>query len=131
MLALVFVIVPFSFVAEEWSSEAGLAIDLHQGVDEGILGGKNWKADALVLVQDANGQPMAGATVYGIWWFNRVVIQSDALAITGAGGSALLTSTPEKANAGDTFTFEVTDIFADGHIYDPALNKETSDSIAP
>jgi len=92
--------------------------------------GKNWKAVATVVVRDQSGAPAAGATVVGDWLYNGALLQSGAAATADGAGSALLTSPPKKARSGDVFTFRVTGVVLGGHVYEPAQNVETEDSIA-
>jgi hypothetical protein len=91
--------------------------------------GKNWKAQATILIHDQSAQPKAGAVIYGDWYFKGNLTQSGAYATADTTGQAVLVSPPAKAVVGDTFTFVVTDIVFSGYGYDPGQNTETQDSI--
>lgn len=82
------------------------------------------RATAVVLVRDANGNVLPGATVNGRW---SGVVSGNASALTGNNGTASLTS-PQTRNSG-TYVFTVTGVTLGGYSYDTALNIETSDSI--
>ncbi len=92
--------------------------------------GKNTKATATILIHDNSETPLAGATVTGDWYLNGSLIQTAATGTTDGSGFVVITSAPEKAKSGDTFTFRVTDVALSGHTYEPGDNVETEDSIA-
>ncbi|UCG46718.1 MAG: tandem-95 repeat protein [Phycisphaerales bacterium] len=92
--------------------------------------GKNTKGAAAILIHDNGETPLAGATVTGDWYFKGSLIQTAATGITDGTGSVVITSVPEKAKSGDTFTFRVTDVALSGYSYEPGGNVETEDSIA-
>ena len=80
---------------------------------------------ATVIIVDADGTPVEGATVYGQW--SGLTNDTDS-GITYASGQVVLTSDRVKNGSG-TFTFTVDDITKNGWTYDPDANSETSDSI--
>jgi len=81
-------------------------------------------ASAEVIIVDANGTPVEGATVHGQWSGLTSDIDSG---ITDASGKVVLPSDSVKNRSG-TFTFTVYDITKEGWTYDPNANLETSDS---
>jgi PKD repeat protein len=88
------------------------------------LPGKRVSAEATVSVLDANGIPVAGATVAVTW---SGAAAGTGSAVTDAVGQAVLTSGAIRDRG--TFTVTVTDVTKAGTAYDPSLNVETSDSI--
>ncbi|MGK0190271.1 MAG: fibronectin type 3 domain-containing protein, partial [Verrucomicrobiales bacterium] len=88
--------------------------------------GKNWKAEASVLVTDQSGNPLAGATVTGDWLYNDLPNSSGTVATTDASGIAVLTSSPEKAKSLDEFRFTVTGVALTGFTYDNGGTTESS-----
>jgi len=85
-------------------------------------------AIATILIVDADGVPVEGATVSGHW--SGATSDSDS-GVTGADGKVSLESDRVKDPlSGTTFTFTVGDVSKDGWIYDSDLNVETSDSIS-
>lgn len=85
----------------------------------------NWFAHFSVTIVDANG-PVAGATVSGDFGMDAF---GSASAVTDASGTC--TFTTNKLNKKDmNASFTVTNVTASGHSYAPAMNVETSDSIA-
>lgn len=84
------------------------------------------RATAAVKVLDANGAPVAGATVTGAW---SGLVSGNASATTDTAGVARFTSASSKAGSG-SFTFTVKGVARSGYSYAPATNTETSDSIA-
>jgi PKD repeat protein len=82
------------------------------------------RATANVTVRDANGQPVAGATLTGSW---SGVVGGTASAITGSNGTVTLNSANSKKRG--TFVFSVTGVTLQGASYQPQFNVETSDSI--
>ncbi len=87
--------------------------------------GKNYRADAVVTIVDADGAPVAGATVHGTW---SGAASSSSSALTGEDGKAGFSS--DVVKGGGTFTLTVTDVVKEGAAYDPSANAETSDSIS-
>ena len=85
------------------------------------------KATAAVTVVNGNGQAVAGAVVTGDW--SGLVSRKGASASTGSNGVASLVSPNTRATSG-SFVFTVTGVSLAGHVYQPATNTETSDSIA-
>ncbi|MEN9284943.1 MAG: hypothetical protein RLZZ179_2436 [Verrucomicrobiota bacterium] len=94
----------------------------------GIVKGK-YRASAGVNVLRSGNTAAARATVTGTWSLNGTVI-GTASAITSRSGLATLYSPQVNATKGSTFTFTITGITLSGLQYNPALNNETSDSIA-
>ena len=86
---------------------------------------KYYQAQATVTVVDAQGRPVSGATVSGR--FSGQSTKSTS-AVTDSAGKARLKSSASWTRG--TFGFTVTAIVRTGHTYEPALNVETSDSIA-
>ncbi|MGD8793087.1 MAG: PKD domain-containing protein [Anaerolineae bacterium] len=91
----------------------------------GKAAGPNRSASAVVTILDTDGNPVAGATVYGTWSgdYNGTVS-----GVTGADGTVSFDSGKVR-QADATFTFTVDDVVLSGYVYDPALNAETSDTI--
>jgi len=84
-------------------------------------------AIATVLIVDAEGVAVEGATVSGHW--SEATSDSDS-GVTGADGKVSLESDRVKdPPGGTTFTFTVDDVALSGWTYDSASNLETSDSI--
>ncbi len=90
--------------------------------------GRAYDAVAAISVADPSGAPVGGATVYGEWKLNGVVVEGPS-GDTNASGSAKLSSGRVSAGPGDIFVITVTGIARDGYSYDPAANAETSDSV--
>jgi hypothetical protein len=84
------------------------------------------QARAAVTLRDANGLPVAGATVAGSW---SGLVSRTGTATTSSTGVANFSSPTSRAASG-TFTFTVTGVTKPGFSYTPASNTETSDSIA-
>ena len=90
--------------------------------------GVNYKAQAYVTVVDENLDPVKGATVTVTWTFNGTDPYTSS-SVTNKKGEAKLSSSPEKAESGNVFTVEVTDVAKDGYAYDPLSSSATMDSI--
>jgi len=89
--------------------------------------GPNVSALATVTVYDADSQPIAGATVYGVW--SGLTSDSDS-GITDVSGRVTVESGKVRnPGSGSAYTFTVTDVVLNGYVYDQAANAETSDSI--
>ena len=86
---------------------------------------RNTQATAKVTVVDGNGNPVASATVTGVW--SGLVTSGDGSKVSGADGAALFYS-GRSSNPG-TFTFCVTGISKTGMTYNAGANAETCDSI--
>ena len=84
-----------------------------------------YQATATVTVRDQKGALVRNAAVTGQW---SGLTTGTVSKTTSRSGTAALTSTRTK-NRG-TFTFSVTGLTLSGYTYSPALNIETSDSIA-
>jgi hypothetical protein len=84
------------------------------------------QAVAAVKVVDANGLPLAGASVSGRW---SGLVSGNATLTTGSNGIASFTSASTRTQTG-TFTFTVTGISRSNSTYLSTANVETSDSIA-
>ncbi len=78
--------------------------------------GKNWKATAVLHVV-AEGQPAAGATVTGDWFFENQLLAGGVTGVTDAAGTVSFSSAPLKTSSG-TFTFRVTNVAMPGFVYD-------------
>ncbi len=79
---------------------------------------------ATILVVDAAGAPVSGATVSGDW--DGVVNGADR-ATTGADGKATITS--NRAHKAGTATLTVTGVSIAGYSYDPSQNSASSASV--
>ncbi|MBN1830670.1 MAG: hypothetical protein JW896_01005, partial [Deltaproteobacteria bacterium] len=90
--------------------------------------GVNYKAEAFVTVLDENFDPVKGATVTVTWTFNGTNPYTTS-GVTSKKGEAKLSSSPEKAESGDIFTIEMTDVVKEGYAYDPLSSLATMDSI--
>ncbi len=88
--------------------------------------GNEGKQAPVILIVDASGAPVSGATVIGRW--DGLYPTGDVSAVT-SGGTASFTIGPVQAARGATFIFNVTDVGKGDWIYDPVANTETSDSI--
>ena len=108
---------------------AGLALHVERIDMLLVLAGKNWKAQATVLIYDQNGQATANATVSGNWYWRGALLQTGVSGLTDALGQAVIQSSPTKPRSGDVYTFVVTGVALTGYQYDPSANKETQDSI--
>ncbi len=85
------------------------------------------KAYATITIENANGAPVDGVTVYGSW--SSATTDAD-LGLTDIAGAITLESDEVKnAAAGTTFTFNVTDVEGLGWTYDPEANPTASNSI--
>jgi beta-glucanase (GH16 family) len=90
------------------------------------LASRNAQAVANVTVVDGAGNPVAGATVNGVW--SGLVTNGDGSRTTDLTGTAVFYS--GRSNSSGTFTFCVTSIAKNGLTYDAAGNIETCDSIS-
>ena len=85
-------------------------------------------AIATVLIVNANGDPVKGATVSGHW--SGATSDSDS-GVTGADGKVSLESDGVKnPHSGTTFTFTVDDVILSGGTYNSSANTETTDSVS-
>ena len=84
------------------------------------------QASAAVKLVDANGVPVAGASVAGQW---SGLVSRASGATTDASGIARFNSPNSRARNG-IFRFTVTGVSSSGHSYAPLSNTETSDSIS-
>ena len=96
--------------------------------------GKNWRGEAVVEVVDqANGQPLAGAVVTGYWTFTpdgQGGVEAAPVSLTTDGpGEARSLSANEKADTGDAFTFTASEISASGVTVDPGDPKDGTDAV--
>jgi hypothetical protein len=83
-------------------------------------------ATATIWIKDVYDANVNAATVTGEW--TDATTKGDEEGDTGADGKITLTS--DDVKGGGTYVFTVTDVSATGYTYNPALNNETSDSIA-
>jgi len=88
-----------------------------------FFGWRLYQAEAVVTIVDIDGSPVAGAWVYGHWMGPPGDVQG---ATDGDGKVSFLSA---RGWGRRTFTFTVDNIVKSGYIYNPALNRETSDSI--
>jgi subtilisin len=88
-------------------------------------GAASYRVTATVLVVDASGAPVSGATVNGDWggW------HTGSVSAVTVGGTATFTTGLLAAPKGSTFTFAVTSVTKPDWEYDASANVETSDSI--
>jgi uncharacterized GH25 family protein len=84
------------------------------------------KAVAVAHIVDADGNPVAGATVTGQWTGSAT--GTDTVT-TDENGTATAQSDRTRDTSG-TFTFTVDDVSKDGWTYEPDANVETSDCIS-
>ncbi len=82
------------------------------------------QVSATVLVLDATGAPVAGATISAQW---GGVVKGADHATTGADGKATIAS--NRAHKAGTATLTVTDVSMSGYSYDPSLNATSSASV--
>lgn len=82
-------------------------------------------ATATVTVLDAQGAPVAGAAVNGVW---SGLTSGTASGLTNAQGQVSFQS--KRVKKGGTFTFTVSGVSAAGYTYDAAANTATSGSIS-
>lgn len=80
---------------------------------------------ATVLIADASGKPVSGATVRGSWSGS---VSSAGQGVTGTNGTVVITSPTLRRGRGN-FTFQVTGVAHSGSTYNPAQNVVTSASI--
>jgi len=91
-----------------------------------FLGWRLYQAEAVVTIVDyPSGNPVSGATVYGHWDGPPGNVQGTT---NGDGEVSFLS---ERRWGRRTFTFTVDNVVKAGYLYNPALNRETSDSIRP
>lgn len=86
------------------------------------LSGRQWRADATVMVVDEFGAAVSGARVYG--FFNAPNSRSKN-ALTGADGRAVISSDKSKTAPAD-WCFQVTNVVKTGETYDPTKNVVTN-----
>jgi len=103
-----------------------LSVDVALGVKSAGPNKFYWGI-ATVTIVDANGAPVAGATVYGHW--EGSTADSDS-GTTGTSGTVSLTSDSVRNPATATFTFVVDNVVLNGWIYDSAADVETSGSVS-
>ena len=86
--------------------------------------GKNCNITVQVVVMDANGHPVANASVSGRW---GGLFNGQVSAVTAADGMATFLSANTKVSGEVIFT--VTDVAAAGYAYNPNMDNETTDSL--
>ncbi|MBD3180131.1 MAG: T9SS type A sorting domain-containing protein [Candidatus Latescibacteria bacterium] len=86
-----------------------------------ITRGRNLNGTANVLIVDAGGVPVEGATVYG---FFNAPNTNTMTSVTGSDGVAYF-ETPRTKDSVSDFCFEVTDVTLSGGSYDSAANAVT------
>jgi beta-glucanase (GH16 family) len=99
---------------------------MHIAVITMTLASRNSQSVAQVKVVDGAGNPVAGATVNGVW--SGLVTNGDGSRTTDSNGVAVFYS--GRSSSSGTFTFCVTNIAKSGMTYDAAANAETCDSIS-
>jgi len=80
-----------------------------------------YRLEAVVKIVDINGTPVSRAWVYGHWDGQPRIERR----MTDRDGEASFSSDPFRGSR--TFTFTVDNVTRTGYIYNPKLNKETSD----
>lgn len=95
-------------------------------IDLSLTVKKTVNATASVMVVDADGAGIVGATVYGHW--SGLTSDTDAIR-TAPGGIATIKSDKVPSSLSGAFTFTVDDVANDGYLYDASANVETSDSV--
>ena len=89
-----------------------------------VIPGKKDFAEASVTIgYVSSGTPVVGAFVTGVW---SGIVSGTSTASTGSDGVAILES-PKTPRSG-TYNFTVTNVTADGLVYDYTKNVETTDS---
>ncbi|HOU11661.1 MAG TPA: S8 family serine peptidase [Anaerolineae bacterium] len=106
------------------SSSGGAIMFVDDIAMSGKKAGTNRYAIAVVTIKDMDTNLVSGATVYGAW---SGATTGSVSGVTGSNGTVSFQSASIK-KAG-TFTFTVTNVTKSGFTYNPALNKETSDSV--
>ena len=104
----------------------GSAMHVDSIVCSKVAQGPKWKGRAVVVIKDASGNPVSGATVTG--QFTGSYNQTRT-ATTDATGTATLTTTAAVSGT-VTFTFCVTDVTKSGATYNSSANVETCDSFS-
>jgi hypothetical protein len=89
--------------------------------------GKNWRGVASLMIMNTNSSAVPNATVSGQWRYNGS-LQGTFSGVTGGNGAVSISSQNVKANSGDSFTFNVTNVQASGATYNPSLNVSSSGS---
>ena len=88
---------------------------------ESSPGNKNrWNATVIIIVVDAYGNPVSGATVAGIWSNG---VNGSGSCVTDSKGQGSITKTNIKNNINDV-TFTVTHVEYPSHTYDPYSNDD-------
>lgn len=89
--------------------------------------GKNWRGVASLMIMNTNSSAVPNATVSGQWRYNGS-LQGTFSGVTDGNGAVSISSQNVKANSGDSFTFNVTNVQASGATYNPSLNVSSSGS---
>jgi hypothetical protein len=91
-----------------------------------VKAGNKWKGRAVVVIKDASGNPVSGATVTGQFTgsYNQTLSGT-----TDAAGTVTLT-TSSSVSGTVTFTFCVTNVTKTGATYNSSANVETCDSFS-
>ncbi|MGA1824197.1 MAG: PKD domain-containing protein [bacterium] len=82
-------------------------------------------AQANVIVTDADGNNVPGATVTGLW---EGLLSGLDVAVTDINGAVTIVSNKTKKSG--IIIFRVTDVSASGFVYAPEQNSETQDSLS-
>lgn len=90
--------------------------------------GPNRQARASVAVIDSDGAAVGEATVTGDWRLNTAYLNTSTNT-TNSEGHVRLDSNKTRANSGDTFKIEITNVSKTGYTYDPSRNTETTETI--
>jgi len=100
---------------------------VHSGDLDGVsqtVNKKNWNATITVTVHDANHQPVANATVFGNWSGGT---NGSSTCVTNASGVCSVTSSNINTRSSNV-TFTMSDITANGYIYQPSSNHDPDGS---
>jgi subtilisin family serine protease len=92
---------------------------------------RNTYAITTVVIEDANGASVAGATVAGKWTIKGVAADTDT-AITDASGKVVVQSNSVRnAPSGTTYTFTITNVVKTGCQFDASLGPITATITKP
>jgi hypothetical protein len=85
--------------------------------------GKTWSSTVEITVHDANGSPVNGATITGVW--DPAGFASDECPTGGLGGNGTcIVLYPSIRKKQGTVTFTVTGVTMEGKTYDAAANDD-------
>ena len=101
---------------------SGSVTSVHVGDIDGSAQtmGKNWRANVVITIHDDDHNPVAGATIEGIWGDGDTGMGT---CITDATGSCTVTS-GKAANGSNTITFTVSNVVYSSLPYMPTVNHD-------